>query len=220
MVMGNVSRPVVLLLSLLQLGAAITIIGITGIQLANINLKDWDSVVNQKVCLLAEDNNTSICLYAYALGAVSLVFTLTIGLMQICTCNWCGCGAVMDSVFAVLACGWWLVGAFVISAHATAATKAGVRQRQWREAVAWITWITAGLFGALFLVHMVRVASKYCCCRRRRRGAAEDADKAMLGAARPRSAAVELGKEVRGRSYMGGGQPPLQQQFMGDARNI
>lgn len=94
--------------------------------------------------------------------------------------------------------------------------------------MAWLTWISAGLFGALFLVHVSRVISKHCNCFRRRRGASSDVEKAILGTSRPprgTSAALELGKEVRGRHYLSGGggagaQPPLQQQFVGGARNI
>jgi hypothetical protein len=125
----------------------------------------------------------------------------------------------MDSVFAVMAAGWWVVGAFVISSNSSSASKAGRPAREWREAVAWLTWISAGLFGALFAVHISRVISKYCC---KRRGATSESEKSILGANKPRSAALELGKEVRGRAYLAGngGKAPLQQQFMGNAGNI
>lgn len=221
MALGVVSKPMIGLLSLLQLIGAGAVIGITGIHMANIDIRSFDSIVHQKVCLLTEGDNTSICMYAYALGAVSIILTFAIGLLQICTCNVCGCGAVMDTVFAVMAAGWWVVGAFVISTNATKATGAGRPAREWREAVAWLTWICAGLFAALFLVHLSRVISKHCnCCRRRRGG--DDVEKSILGTSRPRSAALELGKEVRGRHYLSGnaGQAPLSQQFRGDARNI
>ena len=105
--------------------------------------------------------------------------------------------------------------------NATKASGAGRPKREWREAVAWLTWICAGLFAALFLVHLARVLSKHCNCCRRRRGA-DDVEKSILGTSRPRSAALELGKEVRGRHYLSGNadQAPLSQQFRGDARNI
>ena len=70
-------------------------------------------------CLLSAGGSVSLCYYVYALGAVSIVFTLSIGLMQCWSCGRCGCGAVMDTVFAVMAAGWWLVGAFVVSSNAT-----------------------------------------------------------------------------------------------------
>lgn len=58
-------------------------------------------------CLLAPGGNIAICLYVYALGVVSLVFTLSIGLMQVrglCVGVW-GCGniAICLHVYALRA---------------------------------------------------------------------------------------------------------------------
>lgn len=83
------------------------------------------------------------------------------------------------------------------------------------------------LFGVLFAVHILRVFVKYCPCCRRRRGPEEDAEKgAILDKQRPRSAAVEMGQEVR-RNIQGGAYPayngqhaPLQQEFAPNERNI
>ena len=64
-----------------------------------------------------------------------------------------------------------------------------------------LAWITAGLFGLLFLVHAGRLSA--ACCKGRRKGE-DDVEKAGI---RPRdrsSAAVELGNEVRNRPYMAG----------------
>lgn len=216
------SRPVIGLLAVLQLAVAGAVIGITGVHMANVDIFKPQTLLNQKTCLLSAEGNTSICLYAYALGAVSIVLTFSIGLLQICTCNMCGCGALMDSVFAVMAAGWWVVGGFIISTNATRANSQGLQAREWRDAVAWLTWICAILFGALFMVHMMRVISKHCSCFRRRRGPENDSEKAAPQGQRPRSAALELGNEVRGRSYMTAnrpGQASLQQQF-NDNRNI
>ena len=49
--------------------------------------------------------------------------------VQICTCNLCGCGAIMDTVFAVMAAGWWVVGAVVISTVSTAAGSCSAARR-------------------------------------------------------------------------------------------
>jgi hypothetical protein len=128
----------------------------------------------------------------------------------------------MDSVMAVIAAGWWVVGALLLSTNSTRANAAGLPQREWRETVAWLTWITAGLFGAMFAVHASRLLAKCCkrCCGKRRRGDAADPEKAV--GQRPRSAALELGKEVKGRAYMAGrgGDGGLQSQFVTGARNI
>lgn len=67
-----------------------------------------------------------------------------------------------------------------------------------------LCWITSGLFGILFLVHLGRIGVS--CCRKRRRGgqhgSEQDLEKAGLAAGRPPSAAVELGREVANRPYM------------------
>jgi len=123
----------------------------------------------------------------------------------------------MDSVFAVMAAGWWVVGGFIISPQSVRANAAGMPEREWRDAVTWLIWVAAIEFGAMFAVHLVRVLSKYCkrCCGGRGRGT----DKALGGGtgARPKSAAVQLGEEVRGRAYMVGHSASLQHQFRGDA---
>lgn len=215
--LGNLTGILVGLLAVLQLGVAGAVIAITAIHMMDINsIEALKEVLHQDVCLLTPDNNTSICIYAYALGAVSIVFTFAIGLLQICTCGCCGCGAAMDSAFSVLAAAWWVAGAFVVSTNSSRANKADVERREWREAVAWLCWIGAILFGALFAAHASRLLARYCSGRRR----GQDADKAV-GTERPRSAALELGKEVRGRAYMtgGGAGGGLQQQF-GTANNI
>lgn len=54
--------------------------------MANVDLRSMDSVIHQQVCLLSDTGNTAICMYAYALGAVSMFFTLFIGLLQVRLC--------------------------------------------------------------------------------------------------------------------------------------
>jgi hypothetical protein len=176
----------------------------------------WRGIIDQQQCLLSDGGQIALCLYMYALGAVSMVFTLAIGLLQCCTCNACSCGAAMDTVFAVMAAGWWAVGGFVVASNAARANAAGLPKPEWRTALAWLCWATAGLFGLMFAVHLIRLLSKWCKCGGRKRGG--DVEKALEKAARPRSAALELGKEVRGRAYMAGvGNSSLAAQFRGDA---
>lgn len=125
--------------------------------------------------------------------------------LQLITCNMCGCGKYMDAVFTVLAAAWWLVAGFITAAHARAAnaSRPVIPQQDWRNAVVLLCWITSGLFGALFFVHLMRIGVS--CCKKSRKGSSADADleKANLRKAdRPPSAAVELGKEVASRPYM------------------
>ncbi|GBF97431.1 hypothetical protein Rsub_09597 [Raphidocelis subcapitata] len=223
MALSTISKALVALLSVLQLGTALAIVAIIALHLAGVEWQRPQTLLSSTTCLLSQDGGTALCYYAYALGAVSVLFTLAIGLLQVCTCNACGCGAGMDTVMAVLAAGWWVVGAFLLSTNSTRANAAGLPKREWRETVAWLTWITAGLFGAMFAVHASRLLSKCCrrCCGRRRRGGEADPEKAV--AARPRAAALELGKEVKGRAYMagrGGEAGGLQSQFVTGRQNI
>lgn len=71
--------------------------------------------------------------------------------------------------------------------------------QEWRTTIVLLSWITSGLFGVLFLVHLGRIGVS--CCRKRRRGhgSEQDLEKAGLAGGRPPSAAVELGKEVANR---------------------
>jgi hypothetical protein len=125
--------------------------------------------------------------------------------VQLITCNMCGCGKVMDAVFTALAGGWWLVAGFITAAHTKAANSARptIPGSQWRNAVVLLCWVTSGLFGALFCVHMLRIG--FSCCRKSfgKKGSPEDVEKANLrNTNRAPSAAVELGKEVASRPYM------------------
>jgi hypothetical protein len=130
---------------------------------------------------------------------------------QLVTCNMCGCGKFMDAVFTVIAAAWWLVAGFVTAGQARPANNAHVAKKEWRNAVVLLSWITSGLFGLLFFIHMGRIGVS--CCRKRRKNAEPDMEKAGLRhPERPPSAAVELGKEVASRPYMMGRFGNKQQQ--------
>lgn len=195
----------VALVSLLQIATAVTVIAITAVQLAGVQA--WDQVLNQKQCLFSADpSNTAVCTYVYAVGGVSVVFTILIGLLQLVTCNLCGCGKVMDAVFTAVAALWWLAAGFLTAHNARAANAARLKNADWRNAVVLLCWVTAGLFGLLFVTHMSRICAS--CARKRskaRSGSEADLEKAQLQRRdRPPSAAVELGKEVASRPYFAG----------------
>lgn len=197
----------VALLSILQIGTAVAVLAITALQLANVDT--WKDLWNSKLCKAGPDpTNSSVCTYLYAVGGVSIVLTIIIGLMQLITCNMCGCGKYMDAVFTILAAGWWLAAGFITAAQAKAAdqTSPVIPGKEWRTTIVLLCWITAGLFGVLFFVHLGRIGVS-CCRKRRKGGHGSDADleKAGLAAGRPPSAAVELGKEVANRPYMNKG---------------
>lgn len=74
----------ILLPCFLQIGTAVAVIAITAINLGNVqSLQDvWK--LNQKFCLASADpKNMSVCTYIYAVGAVSIVLTILIGLLQV-----------------------------------------------------------------------------------------------------------------------------------------
>jgi hypothetical protein len=123
-----------------------------------------------------------------------------------------GCGKYVDGVFTVLLAIWWLVAGFVLADSTRRADSAGVPAAAWRRTVVILSWVTAGLFAALFMVHASRMCAS--CCNKRRRGG--DVEKALggggsAGGPRTPSAAVELGNEIRNRPYMqrGGAQQGL-----------
>jgi hypothetical protein len=87
-----------------------------------------------------------------------------------------------------------------VQAKAADQTSPVIPGKEWRTTIVLLCWITAGLFGVLFFVHLGRIGVS-CCRKRRKGGHGSDADleKAGLAAGRPPSAAVELGKEVANR---------------------
>jgi hypothetical protein len=109
-----------------------------------------------------------------------------------------GCGKYVDGVFTVLAALWWLVAGFILADSTRRADAAGVPAAAWRRTVVILSWVTAGLFAALFMVHAGRMCAS--CCNKRRRNA--DVEKALGAGPRAPSAAVELGNEIRNRPYM------------------
>lgn len=185
------------------------VVSITALQLGNVD--SWKGLMNQKLCKAGPDpQNTSVCTYLYAVGGVSILMTIVLGLLQLITCNMCGCGKYMDAVFTVLAACWWLAAGFITLTNAKAANESSpaIPGQEWRTAIVLLCWITSGLFALLFVIHMGRISLS--CCRRWRKGHASDREqgdleKAGLAAGRPPSAAVELGKEVAGRPYMNKG---------------
>lgn len=66
----------------LQIGTAVAVLAITALQLANV--ENWKDLYQTKLCKASGDpTNTSVCTYIYAVGAVSIVLTIIIGLLQV-----------------------------------------------------------------------------------------------------------------------------------------
>lgn len=68
----------------MQLGTAVAVIAITAVQLANVSSFTIQDIWNQKICLASANfKDLSVCTYIYAVGAVSIVLTIVIGLLQV-----------------------------------------------------------------------------------------------------------------------------------------
>ena len=66
----------------LQIGTAVAVIAITALQLANVD--SWRGLMDMKLCKASADpENLTVCTYIYAVGGVSIVMTILIGLMQV-----------------------------------------------------------------------------------------------------------------------------------------
>jgi hypothetical protein len=71
-------------LFVLQIGTAVAVIAITAVNLGNVQSLQDVLKLNQKFCLASADpKNMSVCTYIYAVGAVSIVLTILIGLLQV-----------------------------------------------------------------------------------------------------------------------------------------
>jgi len=67
-----------------QIGTAVAVIAITAVQLANVT--SWQGLLDQKLCMASADpRNLNVCTYIYAVGGVSIVMTIIIGLLQVST---------------------------------------------------------------------------------------------------------------------------------------
>lgn len=73
-----------------QIGTAVAVVAITALQLANVD--SWSGVMNMKLCKASADpQNLTVCTYIYAVGGVSILLTIVIGLMQVWVCVWHVC---------------------------------------------------------------------------------------------------------------------------------
>lgn len=65
-----------------QIGTAVAVLAITAVQLAGVD--SWQGLLNQRMCKASADpTNLQVCTYIYAVGGVSIVMTILIGLLQV-----------------------------------------------------------------------------------------------------------------------------------------
>jgi hypothetical protein len=174
-------------------------------------------------CLLGYDPaDLAPCRFAYVSAIVGVGVPLLLGILQLVTCDMCGCGDVLDFVVTLILGAWWVAASLALSSVAARGNIAGLPQKEWRMAVIGLCWASAGLAILAFVMHSGRVCSRCCGKNRKNRkggdleGGPEGAKAGLFSAGRaaqPPSAAVELGREVRGRPYLqqqGGGASALQ----------
>jgi len=161
-------------------------------------------------CLLGFDPaDMAPCRFAYVSAIVGVGVPVLVGVLQLVTCDMCGCGDVLDFVATLLLGLWWIAASLALSSVAARGNLAKLPQKEWRTAVVALCWSSAGLALLAFAVHSGRVCSR-CCGKGRRKRAGGDLEdggngKAVGGGrrgARAPSAALELGGEVRNRPYM------------------
>jgi hypothetical protein len=173
-----------------------------------------------QTCLLGfEVANLAPCRFAFVAAIVGVGVPLVLGILQLVTCDMCGCGDILDFIVGLVLSAWWVASSLALSSLAFRGNQKNVPQQEWRMAVIGLCWASAGLALVAFAMHSGRVCARCCCGKRKGKRAGDDVEggaaaaKAGLfgsGAQRGRSssAAVELGREVRGRPY-------LQQQGVG-----
>lgn len=157
------------LVSFLQLGAALAVILITYYKLSHISKfsvnagdRTYDA---QGTCLLnADTSKTDMCVYAYTISGVSIIATFIVALFLCCTCDLCGCGSVLEFLFAAAGTAWWAIGAIVIMQRSFAADNANVANHSWRMAEWIICWVGCGLFLLLALLSFARMIADLCAC--------------------------------------------------------
>ena len=94
-------------------------------------------------CLMGTaPNGVNLCYVAYGFSGVSILATAALSLLQCCTCNLCGLGFVLDTVFAAAGTGWWAVAAVVFGFYARQPETAALPQANWRQWVIILSWVS------------------------------------------------------------------------------
>jgi hypothetical protein len=95
-----------------QLAAAGLLIGLVATKLNNIKMSFDPEHLSAKVtdtCLLgAASNGVNLCYVAYGVGGVSILATAALSVLMCCTCNLCGLGFLLDTIFALVGTAWWV----------------------------------------------------------------------------------------------------------------
>ncbi|KAG1676148.1 hypothetical protein FOA52_004988 [Chlamydomonas sp. UWO 241] len=139
-----------------------TYISTTDPTLSNPTGVEWD-----EVCMLG-DADGNLCVYAYVVAGLSLALSLALSIFLCFTCNLCGLGPVLEAICSGFGAVWWLAASLVFSAYVGDANSADPEfypaVARWRNAVAVLSWVTFGLFTAVFTVYIGKMLAKICAC--------------------------------------------------------
>lgn len=112
-------------------------------------------------CLLGYTSaGGSLCVGSYIVAGISLAASFALSLFLCLTCNLCGLGAVIDAVFAGVACALWSVWSSVLikNEHPNAP------MQDWRTAVIALAIACAALFGIACLFSLSKIFASCCSC--------------------------------------------------------
>lgn len=91
--------------------------------------------------------------------------------LQCVTCNLCGCGPVLDAIFAVVGAAWWAAAAVTWTLYFNQPNIARLPLANYRFAIFVLSWAACGLFVLLLLVSLFRMIAICCgCCGAEKRG--------------------------------------------------
>lgn len=93
-----------------QLAVAGLVIGLVATKLNSIHLgidvAHLDASLTDTCLMGTGPNNVNLCYVAYGFAGVSVLATAALGLLLCCTCNLCGLGSVLDTIFALAGAAW------------------------------------------------------------------------------------------------------------------
>ncbi|KAI8470263.1 MAG: hypothetical protein J3K34DRAFT_521497 [Monoraphidium minutum] len=151
-----------------QLAVAGLIIGLTATKLNSIKLgldvAKLDANITDTCLMGTGPNGVNLCYVAYGFSGVSVLATAALGLLLCCTCNLCGLGKLLDTLFALAGAAWWAIAGVVFNFYTKQPEIAALPQGQARGWIIILCWIGCALFAAAFLVNLFSLLSACCRC--------------------------------------------------------
>eukprot|EP00884_Botryococcus_braunii_P007565 jgi/Botrbrau1/1680/Bobra.116_2s0024.1 len=138
-------------------------VSIDHLDVSHLNSTTLKEAMNMNAtCLMWAEDSNQACIYGYTVAGVSLLASLLVAIFQCVTCNLCGCGSLLDFIFAAAACAWWAAASLLFGKYATQANEANLPEAQWRGWVIIISWAQAALFVLIATVSLIRIFGRLC----------------------------------------------------------